>query len=272
MPIRRSKMSLYGRIIANSFKSALAFKIDFIISISFSFLSLALRMSIWQALYAAKNEGSINGIYLNDMAVYSIMSTFINSVVTSNVMNEINSMVLNGDITQRLLLPLGFRQHLFFSTLSNNVFWAIFKVLPPCFAAAFIYGFTFDFHISNMIVAICSIMLAVALHFCYSFVMGITVFWFKNSYFLDWMNGALFALFAGGFVPIWFFPQKLSNISKLLPFRYVIFEPTAVFLGKYNINQSLWVIAIQAVWILALWLFGNILWKKGQQLVFSQGG
>jgi len=263
---------LYVKMISCTFKTRISFRTDYIISTAFSFFAMLLQISIWQALFAARNGKSLAGIGLNDMIAYNIIVTFTSGISSCYIMHELNNMVRKGEIAQRLLLPLGFRRHMFFSGISSNIFWTIYSALPPCIIAIIVYGFNFNIKAENLCLYIISAILAFLINFCFGFIMGLTVFWFKNAFFLSWMTGAFMSLFSGSFVPMWFFPGWLNNVSVYLPFRYILFEPASILLGKYLPGKAFEIVIVQIIWIGLLWALGDILWRKGQKIVFSQGG
>jgi ABC-2 type transport system permease protein len=233
---------------------------------------MVLQISIWKALFAARNGASLAGVELNDMIACNIIVNLTSGITSCYTMYELNTMVRKGEIAQRLLLPLGFRRHMFFSQVSSNIFWTVYSVLPPCIVAIIVYGFNFDMKIENLCLYVISAFLAFLVNFCFGFVMGLSVFWFKNSFFLSWMTGAFTTLFSGSFVPMWFFPGWLNNISLYLPFRYILFEPVSILLGKYGAIKAFEVIIAQIAWIRLLWALGDILGRKAQKIVFTQGG
>ncbi len=265
-------MGLYGRIISNTYKSAIAYRFNYILATMFSFVALVLQISIWKALYAGKGVAVLSGIALSDMIAYSIITLFSSGIIVSKAMYEINDMVVDGEIAQRLLLPLGFRRHFFMSNISSNVFTTICSSLPPCIVAVLLYGFKIDLNLMNLGFYIISLGFAFIINFNMNFVFGLSVFWLKNAFFLQWTESAFNSLFSGKYVPMWFFPGWLSDISLFLPFRYIVFEPTAILLGKYSISGMITVLAAQVVWIAVLYLLGNVVWNKGKKIVFSQGG
>lgn len=265
-------MNLYLRLIKNSFKTQMSFRADFVLETLFSFLWLMLSINIWTALYSARSEQSIVEIGLKEQIVYSIVAVIVKSLTTCNVMNELNDMVLNGEISQRLLLPLGFRKHLFFQTVSNNIFLFIYSAIPPVVIAVLIYQIHFICDIQNLLICVLSVILSYTLNFFLNFVLGLTVFWFRNAFFLSWMTSAFFSLFSGSFVPVWFFPQWLNKVSLFIPYRYIVFEPTAILLGRYDISTSLKIVIVQLIWIVILYVIGEIIWRIGRKKLMVQGG
>lgn len=265
-------MGLYRKIVATSFKTFSTRRFNFYISTIFGFLELVLKISIWQALFAARNGGNLAGISLQDMIAYNIISTFTESFVACRIMNDINEMVQKGEIGLRLLLPLGFRRHMLCTTLATNLLWTLYTALPPVLVASLIYGFRFDLRPVNILLYLLSLVLAVLIGFYLQFLLGLLVFWVRNAFFLDWMTGALMSLFTGSFVPMWFFPGWLNALSVALPFRYIVFEPTAILLGRPSITGPIGILALQTAWVLVLYLAGEAVWWRAKRLVFAQGG
>lgn len=265
-------MGLYRKIVSTTFKANLAYRFNFYMSTFFGLMELVLKISIWQALYASKGGASSAGVSLNDMIAYNIIISFSGGFVACRVMMDLNEMVLNGEIAHRLLLPLGFRRHMFFTTLSSNLFTTLYTAIPPTLIAIAIYGLKFNLVPVNMLYYAVSLVLALFISFFLNFLLGLVVFWFKNAFFLDWMTGAFFALFSGSFVPMWFFPSWLNTLGRFLPFRYIVYEPAAILLGKNTVGDSMVMLVLQVVWIIVLFLLGELVWRKARQLVFSQGG
>ncbi|MDW7658713.1 MAG: ABC-2 family transporter protein [Bacillota bacterium] len=265
-------MSLYSRVITTSFKTYSTHRFNFFTATLFGLGELVLKISIWQALYAARSGASLSGISLHDMIAYNIVTAFSMSFVGCRIMFEINEMVQKGEIGQRLLLPLGFRRHFFLTTVSQNIFYTIYSAIPPIIVAVLIYSFRMPLPPITVAIYVLSLCLALAINFLLQFILGLLVFWVRNAFFLDWMSGAMFSLFSGSFVPMWFFPAWLNTVGQLLPFRSIIFEPGAILLGRTVLADVPRVLLVQLIWIAILFGGGELLWRKAQRLIFAQGG
>ena len=101
---QRIDLGLFKKILSRSFKEKSVFRFDYIVSTLYSFFSILLKVSLWKGLYG-NGGGAINGIVLNDMIVYSILSSFTQGITNTSVMNDLNSSMLDGSISSGLLLP-----------------------------------------------------------------------------------------------------------------------------------------------------------------------
>ena len=187
-------------------------------------------------------------------------------------MTELNKMVLDGSISNQLLLPLNFHRHLFLSELANNVFGTLYNTIPPFLMGIFIFGIHFDFVFRNLLFYCAAIILGFGINFLYQLVLGLTVIWLRNSFFLKNLDSLLTKLFSGSMVPLWFFPSWLHLISAWLPFRFIIFEPIAILLNKKTLEEVGMIFLWQVVWLAVLMIINVIIWYRGKRKLMIQGG
>ncbi len=264
-------MRLYRRILLNTFKTKISFRFDYFLSTLFSFFYIVLRIFIWQGLYKQEDISS-TGIFLNDMIAYSIISSLTQGITKSTVMTEINKMVLDGNISNQLLLPLNFHVHLFLSELANNVFGTLYNTIPPFLMGILIFGIHFDFVFRNLLLYCAAMILGFGINFLYQLGLGLTVIWLRNSFFLKNLDSLLTKLFSGSMVPLWFFPSWLNSISVWLPFRLIIFEPIAILLNKKTLEEIGMIFLCQVAWLAALMIINIIIWHCGKRKLMIQGG
>ena len=79
-------------------------------------------------------------------------------------------------------------------------------------------------------------------------------------------------ILSGIVVPIPFFPIFLQKISSWLPFQYISDLPFRIYVGNVSIENGLFGVFIQFIWIILLILFGHFLMKKNLRRVVVQGG
>ena len=103
-------------------------------------------------------------------------------------------------------------------------------------------------------------------------IMGMTAFWTKTDFHVSWIVGAFMTVFAGSAIPLWFFPAPLKAVADCLPFKYMIFEPLNIFLGKTTFEQAILVLIMQAGWTLVLFFAGRVIWRYARRVITIQGG
>ena len=83
-------MGLFKKILSVSFKEKSVFCFDYIVNTLYSFFGIVLKVSLWKGLYGT-GGGAINGIVLNDMIVYSILSSFTQGITNTKEIYRIDS-------------------------------------------------------------------------------------------------------------------------------------------------------------------------------------
>lgn len=264
-------MGLFRKSLVISFKEKSIFRFDYLVGTVFAFFYIVLKVSLWKGLYGARGT-EIGGIALNSMIAYSIIAGFTEGITKTSVMKELNDSVVDGTISGHLLLPIGFRKYLFIRSLTRGIFHTIYGIVPSAAAAMLLFGFALSIGPINLVLYFCSVCMGTAINFLYQFLLGSTVIWLRNSFFLGNINSVLLSLFSGAFVPIWFFSEGLKVLSEFLPFRYIVFEPTAILVSVKSCEETAAVLGMQLVWIAVLSLEVSLVWNRGRHRLMIQGG
>lgn len=264
-------MRLCRKILSISFREKSIFRFDYIAGSVFAFLYIVLKVYLWKGLYGAGGE-DIGGVALNSMVTYSIIAGFTEGVTKTTVMKDLNNSVLDGTISASLLLPTGLKRYMFIQSVARGLFHTVYGIVPSVAAAMFVFGFHVNIRPGNLLLYLCSVCMGIVINFLYNFLFGSSVIWLHNSFFLGNINSVLFSLFSGAFVPVWFFPDGLKSLSEFLPFRYIVFEPAAIFVDAKSFEDTAAVLGMQLMWIVLLFGAVTLVWNRGRHKIMIQGG
>ena len=78
--------------------------------------------------------------------------------------------------------------------------------------------------------------------------------------------------FAGGYIPLPFFPEPLRKIVELSPFAAMQNMPLRIYAGDITGTKAYKGIALQIFWVIALTLAGKALMRRSLKRVVTQGG
>ena len=73
-------------------------------------------------------------------------------------------------------------------------------------------------------------------------------------------------------MPLWFFPTSLRVVADWLPFQSMLFVPIAIYLGQLSGGEAVRAIAVQLLWVLALYVAVQAVWRHAMRRVVMQGG
>lgn len=262
--------NVYLDFIRKSFMQRFAYRTNSYISIVSSLLRLSIMLSVWYALLG--NGKSINDISYEDMIQFVIINLVISSMISSQIGNQLARKIEDGSIAIDFIRPVRLKYYLIAEQLGENSFRTLFNTLPVCIVAILFLQFRFPDEPWQIGMFLLSLLLGMAIIYQINFTIGLLAFWFKTSFYTNWFLGAFMELFAGTFVPLWFYPEPLYAIAHYLPFHLISFQPLSIYLGKLTLSASIQIIGLQMMWIVLLIVLEKWMWKRVQNKVIVQGG
>ncbi|WNQ10628.1 ABC-2 family transporter protein [Paenibacillus aurantius] len=263
-------MSIYLEFAKQAFRQRFIYRLNAYMMIVSSFLGLLILISVWKALYAGKTE--VNGITYENMLQFLVLNMAIQSLIRSRIGQKIGERVENGAISLDLIRPITLKGYFLADQIGENVFGFLFSTLPAAAAAALLWGFAVPGEPFRFPLFVISLLLGIALMNQINYLFGLLAIWLKTAFFINFITGAVISLFAGSFVPLWFYPEPLYKISLLLPFHLVSFQPIAIYLGKKTLTEAGLIIGGQLVWMLLLLGLEKWMWRRAQTHIDVFGG
>ena len=117
-----------------------------------------------------------------------------------------------------------------------------------------------------------SAMLGYGVLWTISFAVQMTSFWLVNIWSLTTIKTVFINVLSGSMIPLWFMPDWMSGVLKVTPFSSIYFTPVQIYLGQLSFREIWFQCMVQAVWIVVIYLVGNLLWIRGQRKLVVQGG
>ena len=105
-----------------------------------------------------------------------------------------------------------------------------------------------------------------------SFAVQMTAFWLINIWSLITIKNVFVNVLSGSMIPLWFMPEWMAGVLNFTPFSSIYFTPVQIYLGQLSYGEIAFKCGVQLVWIMIIYLVGDMLWKKGQQKLTVQGG
>lgn len=235
-----------------------------------SFIGLFIMMNVWQTLYSGKS--AVSGITYENMIHYVIMNMFVQAMIRSRIGQKIGERAENGAISIDLIRPVSFKGYYLADQFGENLFNFMFTTLPAVLIAIIVWGFSMPEGAARAVLFIMTLVGGIVLMNQINYMFGMLAIWLKTAYFINFITGAIISLFAGSFVPLWFYPDFLYRLCLLLPFHLVSFQPIAVFLGKTSNLEACLVFAAQIGWLAILLAIERWMWNKAQAKLDIHGG
>ncbi|MBD3220095.1 daunorubicin ABC transporter permease [bacterium] len=272
---RAATLRLYVGFVRLAFLKFLAYRLRYYTGVVSYTVFVAGNAYLYRALYASRPEAAgaeIGGLTLAEMITYIAVAWIGRSFTFNNIDRMLAMQVQQGEIAMQLIKPLHPQTVMLFEAVGEAAFRLLLFTLPimvvvvPLFDIhgppdPALYGWT-----------LLSFAMALVLGSQLNFVVGCLAFDLKN------INGVIRAkhisldFLSGVLIPFTFFPGWFQTLVAWLPFQGLSYVPVTIYLGKRT-GGDLWLaLALQALWAVALFLFGRLMWNRAMRRVTLQGG
>ena len=186
---------------------------------------------IWQAVY--ENTGTLNGFTLPQMLAYFGVAAVINYLTFDFADWNLQMLVRTGKFVTFALRPM---PHWLFA-LSQKIGHRTLGFMIEFVPIFLIFLFAFDIQLlpAEPFWAVISILLSFMMNFIVNYCVGLTAFWLVRAEGVRRVFLLLKDVSAGLFVPLTFFPEWIQKVLFFLPFQFITYVPTRIFIGEYEL-------------------------------------
>lgn len=262
---------VFLKFVSISFRKQITYRFEYFVGILNGFLYVFIFTSLWRALYSQFDAVEHNGFTLSAIITYAVMAMAIKISFTMDD-SIIYKKVQDGSVAMELIRPTSF----FLMNLAENIGHSLFHILARTVPIIIVSIFIFDIHIPfetlRFLAFLLSAFLGYLLISMLNFSMGLLAFWFVEIFPFMLFKYALFTFFSGGIVPIDFFPETLKPIVNFLPFKYMLYSPTIILMGRAPLTEIHSIIITQLIWVFIMGGICKLMWKAGKNKLIIQGG
>lgn len=263
------KIGAYVAYAKKTFLGKSAYRFDHLMSILSTVLQFFIFYEIYRALYGTGE--SVDGITMSMVTTNFVLSLGLGTIFSPNDY-FLPSRIWDGSISTELLRPMSFKGRMIAENVGESLFNLIFKFIPVLLIAIFTTGMEKPAGVLNMLLFIGSALLGYGVLWSISFLIQMTSFWLINIWSLITIKDVFVNILSGKMIPLWFMPVWMKGVLKYTPFETIYFTPVQIYLGQLNASEMLSKCLIQMVWIVGIYMLGNMLWNKGQRKLVVQGG
>lgn len=267
---KRAGGALFFTLFKLSFIKAFQYRGYILITLFSSIIGVFVRVSLWMALFRANPV--VQNTTFHDMITYMTLTGLLFLFNMSGIGDRLAYRILHGSIATDLIRPYNLKLFFFAQTTGDNLAHFLLFVLPVYTGILALFGMQFPPTLLHVLVFIVAVVNGATISFLYYYILGMLPFWLESNWYISFVDHAMFTLFAGAFVPIWFYPEFLVRISYYLPFRYITYEAVTFYLGRTGLPAMPGVLLRQWVWIGILLGLEAVLWKAGQKKLTVYGG
>jgi ABC-2 type transport system permease protein len=181
----------------------------------------------------------------------------------------ISDNVKDGSIAYILNKPYNFLLYQFSNSMGETIFRALMNAIfggiivwwlvgPPPEPLGWVFAFFALFGTWIM-------------NFCITCLIGLSAFLVEEISPFMWIYQKFVFILGGFLIPLDFYPNWLQSIAKALPFAYMIYGPSKLFVSP-SFGLFINIISLQIVWILVLGSILLLAYRRGVAFLTVNGG
>lgn len=263
--MRLSKYLALGKI---TFKERFSFFWDKLFYSLIIAIILFVFLNIWKAAYAGK--ATIEGFSIAQMIWYLAVAETIMFATGTTRIEEIGEEIRSGSLSNTLLKPWSFIGKEL-SVLSAGAAYTFLTTGIIGAVMAYLLVGPIEFSIYSIPFLFLIFILAILLNFLIVLIFGVIGLWMEDSASIFWMYQKALFIVGGMLLPLDFYPDWLQKLSLMLPVSYVIYLPAKLSV-HFDISKFATTIALQAFWIILVFIILWALFSKGVRRVSINGG
>lgn len=261
----------YLSLAATALQRSIIFRRTLFTNLAANAVWVAVFYFLWQAVFSA--NARIGSFDWDRMRTYLILAYAGNMLITgSNSVYRTIAAIRFGDIALEIGRPYNFMlaqlsitagplvvEGLLTGAVVVSASFLFLHILPPASPEAAVFF-------------LLSMFLGFLARFLIIYIVSLLCFWTVNWMGLHWTHTAITNLFSGALIPLEFFPDWLRTLALALPFQAVINTPLLIYLGEIRGAGIPAAMALQAAWIVILWLIGTLMWAPCTRALEIMGG
>lgn len=249
---------------------AIAYRGSTLLNLSANLVWAVALYYIWQTVFAANPK--IGSFDWGRMRTYILVSYAVNQLLSFSSASRMMATIRTGEIANELIRPVDCLKAQLAQALGAAVIEGFLSSSIAILLGLLLLEAAPPYSSMAVSLFLLSVCLGFLIKFLISFIVALLCFWTLNSTGLLWAQTAVVNVFSGALIPLQFFPGWLKAIALGSPFQAIIHTPLAIYLGDVQSIALGQALAIQAVWVVVLWLLARLLWIPSIRALTVQGG
>ena len=251
-------------------QKTLAYRFDVYGNIIWQCIVMFATAYFWKALYTGYDI--VKGVQVEDMMTYTIVSSMMSLFFITFVEQRVIQSVEKGTVATDMLKPINLFGIYFFEDLGYTTSLIVQNVIPIFIIGSLFIGVPMPHSMPLFLLFVPSVVMAYLINWLLAACFSTWAFTAINMNPMVQVKKHLIRLLSGCVIPMWFFPEWLSDTLNVLPFVYIYQLPLDIYIGKYESDVLLQKMGIQVIWLLVLWFFFLYLQRRVVKHVLVQGG
>ncbi|HEV8535423.1 MAG TPA: ABC-2 family transporter protein [Candidatus Limnocylindria bacterium] len=262
-------LPVYARLAAMVPKTVLAYRFNIVMSLISVLLQIYLLRVVWSAIYAERTD--VQAFPLEQLLTYLTIANLQIWLVNPQPAWNVQQRVREGQIAVDIARPVPFPGQMVAQHVGETI--GVAPLVAAALPVAFIAGsLRPPASVESGVLYLVSLAVAFAVMSLMGLLLGFVAFWTLETTGMMAIFRFANLFFAGGLVPLAFFPSPLRTVAEALPFQTQASIPVSLYLGRLEGADALRALALQLVWLALLGVLAVAVWRRAVSKIVVQGG
>ncbi len=269
-----STLNTYLKVFDVGLQNTFVYRWNFLLRSIFGVVPLIGTVYLWKAIFKARDSGDIVGYDYQEMIFYFLLVIFIDNLITPTEDEwQIAGEIRDGRISSFLTKPMNYLAYRFTLYASYRLLY-IAVVLLPIVGLAWIFrdAIRWPVHGITWPAMAAATAMAAGIQFFIAYSLAMIAFWVLEISTIIFIVFSFEYFLSGHIFPLDVMPAWLAGFVKWSPFTYELFFPAQVCMERVRGAALVGGLAIQAAWLVLLWLCARAMWSRGVRKYQAFGG
>lgn len=235
-------------------------------------LYLTLIYFLWKAIFTSAGTDVVNGMTFEMTMVYLVLASSLYGVVELYLVWEIGRNIQSGKIVLDLLRPFKYKQYVFWENSGTLVVNFFVTFIPTFIIVGLMTKGTIPLG-WNLVYFFVAFIFSIVINYNIDFIVGTICLYTESIWGINMMRQVIVSLLSGATIPLAFFPDRVANIVKYLPFRAIYDTPLTLLMTKNpDLQTVMSKLGMSLFWVVVISIFSAIFWRISIKQVTVNGG
>lgn len=260
----------YLSIGLTSLQQAVSYRVTTLLGMLSQLVWVVVLFYVWRAVYGGRRE--VASFEWGEIQTYLLVAFAVNTLLSFRSMSQMSAPIRTGAVATDLVRPVDYMTAQLARALGRAVVEGAASGVLAIVVAVVLLDARAPASPAAGAAFVVSLVLAFLVKFLVHHMVTLLCFFTTNATGLIWAETATVNLLSGALLPVAFFPGWLQTVISVLPFHAIVAAPVGIYLGQKSGVAILGALALQAVWVCALFAAARAMWRPTIRALDIQGG
>lgn len=269
------RLKIYTPFIGAGMQESATYRVDLIFYLLGDVLACFVSYFIWKAVFVSSGEESVHGFTMPQMIVYIFLMFLTSLLISSDGTYNVGEEIRDGSIAMRMLKPVSYNATFLFQEIGNKMLTTVVLIVPMVAGVEIVRTVVIgeiQFNVLQFVLYLFSCVMAYLINFFFNICFGFIAFIIKYLWGANMMKNCVVGFLSGAIIPLAFLPDTLERVFLFLPFSSLNYTPVMIYMGMYDILETVFYLGLQIFWVLFFWGLSKLLWNGASKRLSIQGG